>query len=323
MTILIAIENDNKKIRKPVYEALSYAKALGDKLNKETVAVALGEFENGELEKIGKYGVKNVIHIKNSGYNSFNSKNYATAVAEIAKEREASIILVPQTFYGKAYAPRLAVKTGYAFLSGITELLEPSEGGFQTKRIAFSNKAIETVRSKSDKVVVTIKGGAYSPTENPVEISVAEKDVPLADNREKVVNKEVFSGGVPLPEASIVVSAGRGLKGPENWGMVEELAELLGAATACSRPVAESGWRPHHEHVGQTGVQISPDVYIAIGISGAIQHLAGVASSKTIIVINKDPEAPFFQSCDYGIVGDAFEVVPKLIEAIKKYKQSH
>ncbi len=321
MSILVVLENANKQLKKPSLEALTYARKLGEALKQPVKALALGGFDAEELNKVGQYGVSELIHVNDDAYTDFTSTNYTRAISQISSKENAEIIIFPQGYYGRAVAPRVAIKLDYAFLSGIFTLLTPSDNGYSAKRIAFSNKGIETVQTHSTKVVLTVRASAFLPEEAPTSLNITTQSIPAEDTREKVLGREVATGRVPLQEAEIVVSAGRGLKGPENWKMIEELAELLNATLACSKPVADMGWRPHHEHVGQTGIQISPNIYIAIGISGAIQHLAGVASSRTIIVINKDPEAPFFQNCDYGIVGDAFEVVPKLIDAIKARKK--
>ena len=227
MSILVIVENEDKKLKKASYEAVSYASALAENLGTGVFALALGEFENGELDKIGKYGVEKVVHVNDAAYNTFNSANYTNAAATIANDKNANIIIIPQTFYGRAYAPRVAVKTDSALFSGITSLVEKKDDGYYAKRIAFSNKAIETVKTASGKVVITLKAGAFQPQDKGKSISVETASVPATDTREKVVKKEKFSGGVPLPEASLVVSAGRGLKGPENWGMVEELVKVL------------------------------------------------------------------------------------------------
>ncbi|MCL4138395.1 UNVERIFIED_CONTAM: hypothetical protein GTU68_040521 [Idotea baltica] len=226
-----------------------------------------------------------------------------------------------QTYNGRAIAPRVAVKLGAAALSGVIELVDSSQG-FKSKRMTYSGKGVEEFNTSKEKLVITVKANGYKIEENPTSLTIEPTSFSPNEMNIGGIAREVIkaSEGISLTEADNVVSAGRGMKGPENWGMIEELASLVGAATACSKPVADMDWRPHHEHVGQTGIQIAPNLYIAIGISGAIQHLAGVSSSKNIVVINKDPEAPFFKIADYGIVGDLFEVVPKLIESIKAAK---
>ncbi len=316
--IYVIVENLQGSIRKASIEAVSYAVALSEKLQKPLQGIALGPFKEGELQKLSQYGLEQLIHVTNEAYKDFSSINYTNAVAQVVKD--PTVIVLPQGYDGRALAPRLSIRLQMPLLSGIHTLLEPYEQGYKAQRIAYSNKGIETVYTPSQKVIVTLKANSFVPQKKEASLNITTTEVAAATDKERVVGREQFSGKVPLTEANVVVSGGRGLKGPENWGMIEELAQLLGAATACSKPVADEGWRPHHEHVGQTGIQIAPNVYIAIGISGAIQHLAGVSASKNIIVINKDKDAPFFKNCDYGVVGDAFEVVPKLIEAIKRYK---
>ena len=246
---------------------------------------------------------------------------YAAVIAEAVKSDDATVVILPASFSGKGLAPRLAVKLEAGYVDGAIAL-PTTANGFTVRKGAFSGKAFADVTLTSERKVITLVPNSYKVNENPQAINIVEFAPVVKDTDFAAMVKEIVraSDKVSLPEAEIVVSGGRGLKGPENWGMVEELANLLGAATACSKPVSDAHWRPHSEHVGQTGIAVSPNLYIAIGISGAIQHLAGVSSSKVIVVINKDPEAPFFKAADYGIVGDAFEVVPKLIEAVKEFK---
>jgi len=324
MAVLVYIDNLNREIKKASLEAVTYARKLAEKEGLKAIGLAIGSFNAGEFGKLEQHGLETLYHIEREDLTHLSTLLHSKAVAAVANQVNAKFVVIPQTYNGRAISPRVAIRIGAAHLPGIGSLLEKKEDGYHGVRIAYSNKAVEEVVTKADRIVICLKSNAIQPekvTGNSLQI------VPFSfteqDSRENYVESELITGKVPLTEAQVVVSAGRGLKGPENWKMIEELAELLGAATACSKPVADEGWRPHHEHVGQTGIQISPNVYIAIGISGAIQHLAGVSSSKTIIVINKDPEAPFFQNCDYGIVGDVFEVVPKLIEAIKQYKANH
>ena len=226
-----------------------------------------------------------------------------------------------QTYNGRAVAPRVAVKLKAAPLSGVVSLVDAGNS-FQSAKFSYSGKGVENFKVEKEKLVITVKNNGYHIAENPTSVNIEEADYSPSSSDLDAVAREIVreSTGISLTEADNVVSAGRGMKGPENWGMIEELASLIGAATACSKPTADMGWRPHHEHVGQTGIQVAPNLYIAIGISGAIQHLAGVSSSKNIVVINKDPEAPFFKIADYGVVGDLFDVVPRLIEAIKAAK---
>ncbi len=325
MAILVFVENVNGVFKKPSLEVLSYATAIAKNLGTEVYAVSFGSAPDEQYKNLASYGASKIFVINHPSLNQFIGTAYASAIAEVAKKTQSQIVIIPQTYNGRAVAPRVAVKLDAAMFSGVTSLITKTQNGFEVQRSAYSLKAIENVCSNRDKLVVTLKSNAYKLEKNEAAGTIenfafepAPKD--LALKHQRIIKA---SSKISLTEADVVVSAGRGLKGPENWGMIEELADLLGAATACSKPVADVEWRPHHEHVGQTGIQISPNVYIAIGISGAIQHLAGVSSSKTIVVINSDPEAPFFKAADVGIVGDAFQVVPSLIESIKKYKSSH
>ncbi|GIV24320.1 MAG: electron transfer flavoprotein subunit alpha [Bacteroidia bacterium] len=325
--ILVWAEITDGRVKKPVLEALTAARAWAESAGLPVWAAALGkEIPDAVLSTLAEYGAEKVIRILSPALEPLVNSAYARALAHLMKEKGLSYAVLPQTYDGKAIAPLLAIEADAALLSGITQAPEKEGTGWKARRIAFSNKAIEWVYTEYPRVIATLRTNSVVPAKAPKPLATEEvsftpeaKDLRL----QPTGVEKVATDKVPLTEAEIVVSAGRGLKGPENWGMVEELARVLGAATACSKPVADVGWRPHHEHVGQTGIQISPNLYIAIGISGAIQHLAGVASSKNIVVINNDPEAPFFKVADYGIVGDAFEVVPRLTEAIKRYKEQH
>jgi len=280
--------------------------------------IVLGSI-NEDLAALGKYGLKKIHTSKNELLNNFDDGVFTDVIAEAAKLIGANVIIFSNNFNGKAIAPRLSVKLNAGLVSGAVALPDLSNG-FVVKKNVFSGKAFANVSIKTDIKIISLNANAYKINESEGAAEVAELNVTIPPSKVivKQINKVV--GEVPLSEAEIVVSGGRGLKGPENWNIVTDLAKALGAATACSRPVSDSDWRPHHEHVGQTGLTIAPNLYFAIGISGAIQHLAGVNRSKTIVVINKDPEAPFFKAADYGIVGDAFEVVPKITEAVKKLK---
>lgn len=325
MAILVFAENVNGAFKKPTFEALSYATAVAKNLGLEVHAVTFGSASDEQYKILASYGASKIWVINHPALTQFIGPAYASGIAALAQKIGAQIVIISQTYNGRAIAPRLAVKLDAAMFSGVTSLVTKNGNQYEVQRSAYSLKAIETVSSNRERLVITLKGNAYKLEKNEASGTVenfafepSSKD--LALKPQKVIKA---SSKISLTEADTVVSAGRGLKGPENWGMIEELADLLGAATACSKPVADVDWRPHHEHVGQTGIQVSPNVYIAIGISGAIQHLAGVSASKTIIVINSDPEAPFFKAADVGIVGDAFQVVPALIESVKKYKASH
>lgn len=321
MSILVYVEQAEGKFKKSVFEAVSYSKAIADLNNTTVTAISIGNVENSELEKLGNYGASKVLNVSNDSLKNFINQAYASVISEAAAKEQANIVVLSNSFSGKGLAPRIAVKLNAGLIDGAIEL--PNFlNGFEVKKTAFSGKAFATVNITSENKVVALNPNAFGVKENNVEVSIENFEPTIKNEDLSTIIKEVVraSNKVSLPDAELVVSAGRGLKGPENWGMIEELAELLGAATACSKPVSDADWRPHSEHVGQTGIAISPNLYIAIGISGAIQHLAGVSSSKVIVVINKDPEAPFFKVADYGIVGDAFDVVPKLIEALKAFK---
>lgn len=321
MSILVYVEQAEGKFKKSVFEAVSYSKAIADLNNTTVTAISIGNVENSELEKLGIYGASKVLNVSNDSLKNFINQAYASVISEAAAKEQANIVVLSNSFSGKGLAPRIAVKLNAGLIDGAIEL--PNFlNGFEVKKTAFSGKAFATVNITSENKVVALNPNAFGVKENNVAISIENFEPTIKNEDLSTIIKEVVraSNKVSLPDAELVVSAGRGLKGPENWGMIEELAELLGAATACSKPVSDADWRPHSEHVGQTGIAISPNLYIAIGISGAIQHLAGVSSSKVIVVINKDPEAPFFKVADYGIVGDAFDVVPKLIEALKAFK---
>ncbi|MEL6673708.1 MAG: electron transfer flavoprotein subunit alpha/FixB family protein [Bacteroidota bacterium] len=321
MSVLLFAENAQGKIKKPILEAATYAYDLAQALGTSLEAVSVGPVEASELEKLAQYGVSKVYTVSDSRLDAFINTAYGAAVSAIAKQTEAKAVVFAQTYNSRAVAPRVAVKLDAAPFSGVTTLVDPANG-FDTNRPSFSGKGVQEIKTTKDKLVISVKSNGYKVEEHPTSMTTEAFEVKLMENQLDTVAREIVkaSEGISLTEAENVVSAGRGMKGPENWGMIEELATLLGAATACSKPTADMGWRPHHEHVGQTGIQIAPNLYIAIGISGAIQHLAGVSSSKTIVVINKDPEAPFFKIADYGIVGDLFEVVPKMIEAVKAAK---
>lgn len=312
MSILVYTETQEGKFKKIAYEAVSYAKGIADKNGKTVTAIAINPNDATELYK---YGANKVLVLKNTDAHKVSPEK----MGEFISSQAGSLVVFSHSNEGATYAPFVANKLEASIVTNVLafpESLEP----FKVKRRAFSGKGIMLVETKSSKNVITVPVNSYGIKENAVEGTTEEVAFDFSNGKINVEGVETSSGKIDLKEADIVVSAGRGLKGAENWGMVEELAEVLGAALACSKPVSDIGWRPHSEHVGQTGKAIAPNLYIAIGISGAIQHLAGVNSSKNIVVINTDAEAPFFKSADYGIVGDAFEVVPKLTEAIKKLK---
>ncbi|RZL10747.1 MAG: electron transfer flavoprotein subunit alpha/FixB family protein [Pedobacter sp.] len=322
MSVLVYVEQVDGKFKKSVFEAVSYAKAIADKQNTNLTAISIGTVEESELKALGTYGASKVLQVANDQIKDFINQAYASVIAEAAKAESADIVVLSNSFSGKGLAPRIAVKLEAGLIDGAVELPNTEGGKFAVKKTAFSGKAFAITELTSAIRVIALNPNAFGVKENAAEISIEAFSPEIKPTDLNAIIKEIVraTNKVSLPDAELVVSAGRGLKGPENWGMIEELANLLGAATACSKPVSDADWRPHAEHVGQTGIAISPNLYIAIGISGAIQHLAGVSSSKVIVVINKDPEAPFFKVADYGIVGDAFEVVPKLIEALKSHK---
>lgn len=314
-SILVFVESAEGSIKKSSLEAVCYAKALGG----DVVAIAFGnEVSGSELENLGKYGASKVLHVADEKYNKGVIQAYSTVIADAMNQTGANVFVLANSSLGNPVSARVAVKVDASLVSNVTELPDTSSG-FKVKRSIYTGKAFANVELTKDKKILAIKKNAVEVAETGGSASVESfaGSASDADFSTNITNTEKATGEVLLPEAEIVVSGGRGMKGPENWGMIEDLAATLGAGTGCSKPVSDIGWRPHHEHVGQTGVKVSPQLYIAIGISGAIQHLAGVNSSKNIVVINKDPEAPFFKAADYGIVGDAFEVVPKLTEALK------
>lgn len=314
-SVLVFIEGADGAIKKSSLEAVAYASAMqqGD-----VTALFLGQIEQSELEKAGNFGASNVLHVQDERLNKGVIQAYAKVLAQAVEQTGAKIIVLANSALGGPVAARVAVKTNASFVSNVTDLPDTSSG-FKVTRSIYTGKAFASVELTSDLKIIAIKKNAVELNETANAASVSSFDAQLSeeDFTVNITDTEKQEGEVLLPEAEIVVSGGRGMKGPENWGMLEELARTLGAATGCSKPVSDMGWRPHHEHVGQTGVKVSPNLYIAVGISGAIQHLAGVNASKVIVVINKDEDAPFFKAADYGIVGDAFEVVPKLTEALK------
>ena len=319
MSVLIFIDQSEGHVKKSSLEALTYGAELAAQLNTSAEGIVLGEVKD-DLTALGKYGVKKIHHVNNSALNHLDAQAYTKAIAEAVAATGAKVIVFSHNLSGKAVAPRLSARLKAAMVAGAVDLPNTSHG-FTVRKNVFSGKAFATLSLNTDIKIISLNPNSFHTTSAEGTAEVASQNFAMdAVPKIKVIAVNKVTGEVPLSEAELVVSAGRGLKGPENWGMVEEMAHLLHAATACSRAVADAGWRPHHEHVGQTGLAIAPNLYIAIGISGAIQHLAGVNRSKTIVVINKDPEAPFFKAADYGIVGDAFDVVPKMNAAIKKLK---
>lgn len=322
MSVLVYVENTAGNFKKSVHEVVSYAKGIADLKGSDLVAVSIGDVAAEELNSLGKYGATRVLNVSSKQLKSFVNTAYATVIAEASKHVSADIVVISNSFSGKGLAPRVAAKLEAGLADGAIALPELNGDALRVRKTAFSGKAFATLELVSQKKVIALNPNSFEVRESEGTAEVENFEPNLSSQSLDTIIKEIVraTDKVSLPDAEIVVSAGRGLKGPENWEMIEELADILGAATACSKPVSDADWRPHSEHVGQTGITVSPNLYIAIGISGAIQHLAGVSSSKTIVVINKDPEAPFFKVADYGIVGDAFEIVPKLITSIKAHQ---
>lgn len=324
MSVLVFVENIEGKFKKSAFEIVSYAKTIANTLNQTLTAISIGEVNDSALESLSKYGANKILTVSSETLKSFVNQAYASIIAQAARQEGADIIVLSNSFSGKGLAPRIAAKLDAGLADGAVGLPEIDEKSFRVKKTAFSGKAFAITELTSSIKVIALNANSFELKEEIAKPEIITFEADLSAHDFDTIVKEIVraTDKVSLPEAEIVVSAGRGLKGPENWGIIEELANVLGAATACSKPVSDAGWRPHAEHVGQTGITVSPNLYIAIGISGAIQHLAGVSSSKTIVVINKDPEAPFFKVADYGIVGDAFEIVPKITSAIKALKES-
>lgn len=318
MSVLIFIDTADGHVKKASLEAMSYGAAIATQLGTTAEGVVLGSVTD-DLDALGKYGVKKIHQVTGDTYSQFDAQVFSNALAQVTEAAAANVIVFSNTTSGKALAPRLSAKLKAGLVSGAVALPDTSNG-FVVKKSVFSGKAFAHISVTTATKIIALNPNAYQVITGDGSAEVVAFNATAEAGKVKVTNVTKASGEVPLTEAEVVVSAGRGLKGPENWGIVEELAKVLHAATACSRPVADAHWRPHNEHVGQTGIAIAPNLYIAIGISGAIQHLAGVNRSKVIVVINKDPEAPFFKAADYGIVGDAFDVVPKITAAIKKLK---
>lgn len=310
------------KIAKAAYEAIFYAKKIAEKTGGNVTALTYGSVSDEDLKKLGNYGASKVLI--NKSIHEENDQTLTNLTAAAAEQEGAKTIIFSFDPAGKAIAPRLSAKLGAGLVAGAINLPETDGGKFTVRTNVFSGKAFADYEVSTDVKIISLLPNSLKAEATEDEAEIAEFTPDISEGKLKVKELKTRSGdGIPLPEAELVVSAGRGLKGPDNWGIVENLAEALGAATACSRPVSDIGWRPHHEHVGQTGIAIRPNLYIAAGISGAIQHLAGVNGSKVIVVINTDPEAPFFKAADYGIVGDAFEVLPRLTEAVKKFKAAN
>lgn len=313
MNILVFVETAEGKVRKTSVEAIAYAHAMGGAVT----GIVLGKADATELLSLGKYGATKVLHAADSKLDQQVVQVYSAVLAKAMQDESADVLVLAGSSLGTPVAAKVALKANASFASNVTDLPNTSSG-FVVKRSIYTGKAFANVELKNTKKVIAIKKNAAELKEVGGSAQVANYSVSLndVDFNTKTLSHEKATGDILLPEAEIVVSGGRGMKGPEHWGIIENLAKALHAATGCSKPVSDMGWRPHHEHVGQTGVKVAPQLYIAVGISGAIQHLAGVNSSKCIVVINKDADAPFFKAADYGIVGDAFDVLPKLTEAV-------
>lgn len=317
MNTLVFVESAEGKIKKTSLEAVAYAHGMGGNV----VAIAMGTVDAAELSALGKYGAKKVLHAADAKLNDGVIQAYTSVLVQAMQAESADVLVLANSSLGTPVAARVATKLGASIATNVTELPEITSG-FVVKKSIYTGKAFSKIELKNAKKVIAIKKNAAEIKEVGSDVSPSSFTPQLsdADFATKIISTEKATGEILLPEANIVVSGGRGMKGPDQWKPIEDLAHALGAATGCSKPVSDMGWRPHHEHVGQTGVKVSPQLYIAVGISGAIQHLAGVNSSKCIVVINKDADAPFFKAADYGIVGDAFDVLPKLIDAVKAAK---
>ena len=315
MSVLIFLDQSDNTIKKTTPEVITYGAKLAAQLGTSAEGVLLGTVSD-DITSLGKYGVTKIHHAADASLNHPDGQVYTKIIAKIAGDIGAKVIVFSNNLHGKAIAPRLSARLKAGLVAGAVALPDTS-GGFVVKKTVFSGKAFANVSVSTDVKIISLNPNSFQVEATGGNAEVIPVNISPETAKTKVVSENKIKGEIPLSEAERVVSGGRGLKGPENWKMIEDLAAVLHAATACSRPVADAGWRPHHEHVGQTGLAIAPNLYIAIAISGSIQHLAGVNRSKVIVVINKDPEAPFFKAADYGVVGDAFEVVPKLIEAAK------
>lgn len=321
MSVLIFVELDNGSIKKTSLEAVAYGAAVAQTQSTTATVLAIGNADSNELAKAGAYGASKVLHANDTALSNENAMAYASVLAAAVQQEGSKIVILPKSGLSDAMGARVAAKLGASIVSGVTELPDLSNG-FQVKRSIYTGKAFATVEVKGDIKILGIKKNAIEAQEGSGTATVESftPSLPDGDFTAKVINQEKASGELSLTEADIIVSGGRGMKGPEHWQPLLDLAEALGAATGCSKPVSDLDWRPHHEHIGQTGIKVAPNLYIACGISGAIQHLAGVNSSKVIVAINKDPEAPFFKAADYGIVGDVFDVLPRLTKAVKESK---
>ncbi len=321
MSVLVYIESEEGKFKKASFEVASYAKEVAGMMGTSVTAVT---FNAEDVSELGTYGVDKVLKISNEKLKNFNAEAYSDAIKQAAEKEGSKVVVLSQSANSKYLAPLLAVQLEAGYASNVVGIPESTDP-FTVKRTAFTNKAFSFTKIDTDVKVLGLSKNAFGIKEAQGD-AAAEDFSPSLSEEDFSVNVESVdkaTNKVTIADAEVVVSAGRGLKGPENWGMIEEMADILGAATACSKPVSDMGWRPHSEHVGQTGKPVASNLYIAVGISGAIQHLAGINAAKTKVVINNDPEAPFFKAADYGIVGDAFDIVPRLNEKLKEFKEKN
>ncbi len=323
MAVLAYTENWNGEFKKLTLELVSYAHAIAEKMGTQVVCLTVGNVSEAKLLELGKFGASKVIVASGEGLQNFTSQSYTKLISEVATQQNAQVLVFANNASGESLAPRVSIRLKAGLAPNVVDVPSSFEPLVVRKK-AFSGKAFVDFKITSEVKVLTLTQNAYKIVENDVNCAIEKYDFAVSQADLAVVPKQIIKsdGKMSVTDAEVLISGGRGLKGPENWGMVEEMAQILGAGTCCSRPVADLGWRPHHEHVGQTGKVVAPNLYIAIGISGAIQHLAGVNGSKVLVAINKDPEAPFFESADYGIIGDAFDVVPRLNAAFKKFKSA-
>jgi len=321
MSVIVLVEHTEGNIKKKSLEAVQYAAGIAQKTGTTVSAVVLGTLADSVMESLGQQGAQKVLHVADARLDELHARAYTRALLAAAQKEDSKIIIALHDINGRAVAPRLSAKLKAGLVAGALSYPDLDKG-FVIKKAVFSGKAFAFVNITSDVKVITLMPNTFQLNKGQGKATIEKLEVSFGDKDFGVKVKEVnlIKGEIPLADAQLVVSGGRGMKGPENWGLIENLAKELGAGTACSRPVADAHWRPHHEHVGQTGGTVRPNLYIAVGISGAIQHLAGVNGSKTIVVINKDPEAPFFKAANYGVVGDAMEILPRLTEAVKKLK---
>ena len=316
MSVLVYASSSDGKFKKSAFEVVSYGKKVAEELGTNIIALTINVDDVSELQN---YGADTIVSVNNESLKEFNAKEYASAIQQVADSKGSKVIVIDSSIDGLYVGPLVSVALNAGYASNVVDA-PSSTTPFVVKRKAFSNKGFNNTEISTENKVIGLAKNSFGIHENPVTATIENFDVSVCELGVKSTSIDKAIGKVTIADADVVVSAGRGLKGPENWGMVEELADVLGAATACSKPVSDLGWRPHGEHVGQTGKPVATNLYIAIGISGAIQHLAGINASKVKVVINTDPEAPFFKAADYGIVGDAFDVVPQLISKLKDFK---